>query len=198
MLRKQQELVLLRLINIKVMKKLLQLSIISILILSLSSCVVSSKPSIDFFNTAYYREQSNFTSINVPTFLAKSYVKSQLKNDGESEEVINLVKKVSKVRLMMSENVNPSIMTDFNNYMKDEQYEEWASIKNDGNLIKINAQQKEDIVKKLMIVVSSKEKDAVFVDVQGKFTVDDISKLINATEKSNVKVKFNKSKHYEN
>lgn len=180
------------------MKKLLHLGIIITLLLSLSSCIVSSKPSIDFFNTAYYREQANFTSINVPTFLAKNYLKNQLRNDGESQEVINLVKKVSKVKLMTSQNINPSVMTDFNNFMKHEKYEEWASIKSDGNLIKINAQQKEDIIKKLMIVVSSKDQDAVFVDVRGKFTVDDISKLINATEKSNIKVKFNQSKHYEN
>lgn len=173
------------------MKKLLHLGVIVILLLSMSSCIVSSKPSIDFFNTTYYREQSNFTSINVPTFLAKNYLKKQLRNDGESQEVIDLVKKVSKVRLMMSDHINANIITDFNQHLKDQKFEEWASIKNDGNIIKINALQNDNIIKNLMITINSKDNKAVFVDISGKFTVDDISKLINATEKSNIKVKFN-------
>lgn len=173
------------------MKKVLHLGIVAILLVSLSSCVVSSKPSIDFFNTSYYREQANFTSINVPTFLAKNYLKTQLRNDGESQEVIDLVKKVSKVKLMMSDHINANIITDFNQHLKDQKFEEWASIKNDGNIIKINALQNDDIIKNLMITINSKDNNAVFVDVRGKFTADDISKLINATEKSNIKVKFN-------
>lgn len=173
------------------MKKVLHLGIVAILLASLSSCVVSSKPSIDFFNTSYYREQANFTSINVPTFLAKNYLKTQLRNDGESQEVIDLVKKVSKVKLMMSDHINANIITDFNQHLKDQKFEEWASIKNDGNIIKINALQNDDIIKNLMITINSKDNNAVFVDVRGKFTADDISKLINATEKSNIKVKFN-------
>lgn len=173
------------------MKKVLHLGIVAILLVSLSSCVVSSKPSIDFFNTSYYREQANFTSINVPTFLAKNYLKTQLRNDGESQEVIDLVKKVSKVKLMMSDHINANIITDFNQHLKDQKFEEWASIKNDGNIIKINALQNDDIIKNLMITINSKDNNAVFVDVSGKFTADDISKLINATEKSNIKVKFN-------
>lgn len=173
------------------MKKVLHLGIVAILLVSLSSCVVSSKPSIDFFNTSYYREQANFTSINVPTFLAKNYLKTQLRNDGESQEVIDLVKKVSKVKLMMSDHINANIITDFNQHLKDQKFEEWASIKNDGNIIKINALQNDDMIKNLMITINSKDNNAVFVDVRGKFTADDISKLINATEKSNIKVKFN-------
>lgn len=173
------------------MKKVLHLGIVAISLVSLSSCVVSSKPSIDFFNTSYYREQANFTSINVPTFLAKNYLKTQLRNDGESQEVIDLVKKVSKVKLMMSDHINANIITDFNQHLKDQKFEEWASIKNDGNIIKINALQNDDIIKNLMITINSKDNNAVFVDVSGKFTADDISKLINATEKSNIKVKFN-------
>ncbi len=151
--------------------------------------MVSSKPSIDFFDTPQFRSQANFMSINVPTFLAKSYLKGQLRNDGESEEIINLVKKVSKVRLMTSENMNQKMMTEFNHYLDQEKFEEWAAIKSDGSLIKINAKQDADLIKKLMIVVSSRENNAVFVDVSGKFSTDDISKLISATEKSNIKIK---------
>lgn len=171
------------------MKRFILLSIFAILTLSLESCVVSSKPSIDFFDTPQFRNQANFISINVPTFLAKSYLKGQLKSDGESEDVINLVKKVSKVRVMTSENMDSKMMKEFGQYLNDEKFEEWAAIKSDGNLIKINAKQDADIVKKLMIVISSNDNNSVFVDVTGKFSQDDISRLINATENSKIKIK---------
>jgi len=180
------------------MKKTFYLATLILLSISINSCVVSSKPSIDFFNTTYYREQANFTSINVPTFLAKNYLKNQLKNEGESQEVIDLVKKVSKIKLMISDHINANIITDFNQHLKDQKFEEWASIKNDGNIIKINALQSDDIIKNLMITINSKENNAIFVDVSGKFSPDDISKLINAAQKTDIKIKFNQSTHYEN
>ncbi|QIG90378.1 DUF4252 domain-containing protein [Chryseobacterium sp. POL2] len=162
-------------------------------ILTMQSCLVSQKPSVDFFNTPYYRNQANFMSINVPTFLAKSFLKNQLKEDGESEEVINLVKKVSKIKLMTSENMDSKMMAEFTNYLNQEKFEEWASIRNDGDVININAQQSDDVIKKIMIVVNSKDNDAVFIDVSGTFTIDDISKLVEAGKTSNIKINRKKS-----
>jgi hypothetical protein len=47
-----------------------------------------------FFDNPYYNyNDAQFMSINVPMFLAKPFIKKALKEDGESEELINLVKK---------------------------------------------------------------------------------------------------------
>lgn len=175
------------------MKKIITLSLFALGLLGLQSCLISQKPSVVFFNTPYYRDQANFMSINVPTFLAKSYLKNQLRQDGDSDEVVNLVKKVSKIKLMTSTNMNSKMIAEFNTYLADENFVEWASIRNEGDIININAQQSDDVIKKLMIVVNSKDHDAVFVDITGKFTMDDISKLIEAGQKSNIKINYKKS-----
>lgn len=176
------------------MKKYLFFPVLSFALLSLQSCIVSQKPSVDFFNAPQYRGQANYMSINVPTFLAKTYLKNQLRNEGDNEEVINLVKKVSKIRVMVSENMSPKVMSEFTTYLNDEKFQEWASIRSEGDIININAQQIDDTIKKLMIVVNSQDRDAVFVDVTGKFTMDDISKLVAAGQNAKMKINFKNSK----
>ena len=63
--------------------------------MTLQSCIVSQKPNMGFFDNPHYDYKgAQFTSINVPMFLAKPFVKKALRDDGESEELINLIKKV--------------------------------------------------------------------------------------------------------
>ncbi|MBP8061131.1 MAG: DUF4252 domain-containing protein, partial [Cloacibacterium sp.] len=61
----------------------------------LQSCFVSEK--------SLYNEETNgkttVTKINVPMFLVKPYIKKALREDGESEELINLIKKIRKVKV---------------------------------------------------------------------------------------------------
>ena len=170
------------------MKKIIYYFGVLGVIFCLQSCIISGKPSISYFNTADARNQSEFVSINVPTFLAKSFLKKQMRKEGESKEVINLVDKVSKVKIMTSANLNPKMISEFNKHLDQEKFEEWASIRNEGDVISIKAKQQKDVIKNLMIVVSSQDSDAVFVDVKGNFSTDDISQLIAATEKAKDKV----------
>ncbi|VXA93714.1 DUF4252 domain-containing protein [Chryseobacterium sp. 8AT] len=57
-------------------------------------------------------------------------------------------------------------------------YEDWATIKHDGDNVNIRVKQKGEIINNMLITVNSK-KDMVFLDVKGSFTADDISKMIN-------------------
>jgi hypothetical protein len=126
---------------------------------------------------------AKFVSINVPMLLAKPYIKKALKEDGESEEIINLVKKVSKIKVMTVENGDRQMLKDFASYLNDNNYEEWATIKHDGDNVNIRVKQKGDAIKNMLITVNS-DKELVFVDVKGSFTADDISKMIaSATDK---------------
>ena len=56
----------------------------------LQSCFVSEK--------SLYNEEikgnTTITKVNVPMFLVKPYIKKALREDGESEDVINLIKKI--------------------------------------------------------------------------------------------------------
>ncbi|MFY1048375.1 DUF4252 domain-containing protein [Chryseobacterium sp. GP-SGM7] len=145
----------------------------------LQSCIVSSKPNIAFFsNSDYDYENAQFASFNVPLFLAKPFIKKALREDGESEAAIAMVKKVSKIKMMTVANGSEKMLKDYAKYLKNENYEDWATIRHDGDNVNIRVKQKGDVIKNMLITVNSK-KDLVFLDVRGSFTADDISRMIN-------------------
>lgn len=158
----------------------------------LQSCMVSHKKvHTDFFDNPGFKDNSTYISVNVPTFLAKSYVKKAMREDGDSQEVIDLVKKISDVKLLIVESSTTPIKAEFQKYLNSNNYEEWMSVKQEGNLISLNAKQTDDIIKRMIITVKGDKDETIFVDVKGKFTADDISKIINATEKNQIKINRN-------
>lgn len=169
------------------MKKISFLFAAVLFIISLQSCVVSKHPNMGFFDNPYYDyKDAKFTSINVPMFLAKPMVKKALREDGESEELINLIKKVSDVKVMTIENGHKEMLADFAKYLTTNNFEEWMTVKKENETVNFQAKQKGDVIKNLLITVHS-GKELVFVDVSGKFTADDISRIINYSEKKDVK-----------
>ena len=153
--------------------------------------VSQKKVHTDFFDNPGFKENSTFVSINVPTFLAKSYVKNALREDGESQEVIDLIKKISDVKVLIVESSKTPFKAEFQKYLDNNNYEEWMSVKQQGNLISLNAKQTDDVINRMIITVRDDNDETIFVDVKGKFTPDDISKIVNATEKNQIKIKRN-------
>lgn len=171
------------------MKKLYFFFGFALLIVTMQSCIVSQKPKMGFFDNPYYDYGgAQFTSINVPMFLAKPIVKKALREDGESEELINLIKKISDVKAMTIENGNSEMVADFAKYLKKDNYEEWMTVKKEKETINFQAKQKGEEIRRLMITITSGS-ELVLVDVSGKFTADDISRLINYSEKNDLRKK---------
>ncbi len=149
--------------------------------------MVSSKPKMDFFNQDNYdNKDAKFTSINVPMFLAKPIVKKALEDDGENEELIGLIKKISDIKVMTVENGNELMVADYAKYLTNNNYEEWMTVRKEKETIKFQAKQKGEEIRKLLITIASGT-DLVYVDISGKFTADDISRIINYSEKNDVK-----------
>lgn len=162
------------------MKKSYRVLFAVTMMLLLQSCLVSRQPNISFFDNPYYDfGNAEFTSVNVPVFLAKPFVKAALREDNESEEVIKLVKSIRKIRMMTVENGSPKLLHDFSRYLAGNKYEEWATIKHNGQNVHLQALQNGDSIEKLMIVVHS-DQDLIFIDVKGKFTAEQISNVINS------------------
>ncbi|MCY0970649.1 DUF4252 domain-containing protein [Chryseobacterium wangxinyae] len=144
----------------------------------MQSCIVSEKPNMAFFSKSEYDYKgAKFVSINVPLFLAKPYIKKALREEGENEAVIALVKKVSKIKVLTVENGNKKMLKDYASYLNDNNYEDWATIKHDGNNVNIRVKQNGESIKNMLITLNS-DKNLVFVDVKGSFTPDDISRMI--------------------
>ena len=160
---------------------------IALLLLSLQSCIVSSTPKMGFFDNPHYDyKDAKFTSINVPMFLAKPMVKKAMREEGESEELINLIRKISDIKVMTVENGNKEMLTDLTKYLTKNNFEEWMTVKKENETVNFQAKQKGEVIKNLLITVHSGN-ELVFVDVSGKFTADDISRIINYSEKKDVK-----------
>ena len=114
-----------------------------------------------------------------------------MREDGESQEVIDLIKKISDVKVLIVENSKTPVKAEFQKFLTKNNYEEWMSVKQQGNLISLNAKQTDDIIKRMIITVRDDNDETIFVDVKGKFSPDDISKIINATEKNKIKIHRN-------
>jgi len=166
------------------MKIIKSIFLILSLVFITQSCVVSEKPNIAYFSESGRDfKGAKFVSINVPLFLAKPYIKKALREDGEDEELIRIVKKVSKIKVLTVENGDRNMLRDFASYLNNNNYEDWATIRHDGDNVNIRVKQKGDAIKNMMITVNS-DKELVFVDIKGNFTADDISRMISsATDK---------------
>lgn len=162
------------------MKTLKNIFLLFLTIGMLQSCIVSERPNMDFFSDSGYDfHGARFMSVNVPMMVAKPYIRKALKEDGESEEVINLIRKISKVKVLTVENGSEEMLKDYAQYLRDHQYEDWASVKHDGDHVNIRVKQNGDAIKNLLITLNS-GKELVFVDVKGNFTTDDISRMISS------------------
>ena len=60
------------------------------------------------------------------------------------------------------------------------------TVRKEKEVINFQAKQKGDEIRKLMITIASGS-ELVLVDVSGKFTADDISRIINYSEKNDLK-----------
>ena len=166
-------------------KFILKTAFFSLLLIALQSCMISSKPNIDYFQGAdSSNSQAEFTSINLPLFLAKPMIRKALREDNneDSKQISNLISKISKVKILTVENGETELVKNFSKYLTDNKYQDWMSIKHDGETVNIKAQQSGEFIKKLMLTVNSGS-ELVFIDIRGKFTPDDISNLINAANK---------------
>ncbi|WP_312399989.1 DUF4252 domain-containing protein [Chryseobacterium sp.] len=161
------------------MKILKNIFIIFCAMFMMQSCIVSEKPNMAYFSDSGRDfKGAKFASINVPMFLAKPIIRRALKEDGDSKEVMRLVKKVSKIKVLTVENGDRTMLKEFANYLNDNNYEEWATIKHEGDNVNVRVKQKGEAIKNMLLTVNS-DKELVFVDIRGSFTADDISRMIN-------------------
>lgn len=151
------------------------------ILIFLQSCFVSEK-------SLYNQEtkgNATITKVNVPMFLVKPYIKKALKDDGESEEVINLIRKVRKVKIYTVENATDKMIADFSKKSFGANLQEFMSVNSKDSKIKILSAETSNpsLIKNLLISVKD-DKDLVYIKVKGKFSLDDIAKIANSVDKN--------------
>lgn len=172
------------------MKPIFKHGVLFIFLTIVQSCVVSKNPNMAFFDNPYYDySNAEFMSVNVPMWLAKPFIKNALREEEGGEAMIALIKKISDVKVLTVQNGNPAMMNEFSKYLANNRFEEWMTVKKANETINFQAKQNGDVIRKLLITVNSGN-ELVYVDVSGKFTPDDISELINYSEKNDLKKKI--------
>ena len=151
------------------------------ILIFLQSCFVSEK---SLYNQET-RDNATITKVNVPMFLVKPYIKKALKEDGESEEVINLIRKIRKVKIYTVENATDKMIADFSKKSFGANLQEFMSVNSKDSKIKILSAETDDpsLIKNLLISVKD-DKDLVYIKVKGKFSLDDVAKIANSVDKN--------------
>jgi hypothetical protein len=147
----------------------------------LQSCFVSEKP---LYNEEI-KGNTTITKVNVPMFLVKPYIKKALREDGESEDVINLIRKIKRVKVYTVENATEKMATNFSRQSFGSNLQELMSVNSKDSKIKImSANTNSDKVIKDLLITVKDEKDLVYVKIKGKFSLDDIAKITELSEKN--------------
>src|SRR5690606_32233125 len=165
------------------MVKIYQLTFCIALLIFLQSCYVKQRSNMSFLDRSVVGKEAEVVAVKVPMFLVKPFIAKELKK--EDDEMIRLaMKKIKSVKLTALSNAkdNTEIRTRFKDFLRAEQMEEYASVISDGDRVSINRQMKKDKVKKLKLGVSSEDWDYVFIEVNGKFTMDEITHAISSYE----------------
>ena len=163
------------------MKTAIKIITAILLMISLQSCFVSEK---SLYNEKI-KGNTTITKVNVPMFLVKPFIKKALKEDGESKEVINLIRKIKRVKVYTVENATEKMVNNFSRQSFGSNLQELMSINSKDSKIKImSADTNSDKVIKDLLITVKDEKDLVYVKIKGKFSLDDVAKITELSEKN--------------
>ena len=91
----------------------------------LSSCLISSRSSMDVFNKNEYAGDVTVKTIKVPMLLTKPFLKKYLKQEEIPREIRQLVSSLKKVRVTVARTNNQNLINDFRTSVQEFNGEEW-------------------------------------------------------------------------
>ena len=158
-----------------------------------TSCLISSRNSVDIFNKNDYAGTVSVRTVKVPMLLAKPIVKGYLRSEGDvPREITNLIGGLKKISISYAQTKNTSVISNFKLAVDDLEGEEWLSVHNGKQWIYLKGNQNShDIIKRITVAISSPEDNKlVFVNMKCNLTPDQLSKLINFAINSDEGKKF--------
>ena len=109
-----------------------------------------------FFDNPYYDyKDAKFTSVNVPMWIAKPFIKKAVKEEENSEVLLALIKKISDVKVLTIQNGEQNMLADFSSYLTKNNFQDWVTLKKDSETINFQAKQNGDVIRKLLITVKA-------------------------------------------
>ena len=101
-------------------------------------------------------------------------------DDKEKSMVRELAKDIKKVRVLVNTHLPDDYdkhLTALHNYFDHKNYDAYAEVRSDGNDVSVWALQKDDIIKKLVLLVHSEEEDSVIINIKTDLSIEKLKKM---------------------
>ncbi len=144
---------------------------------SMQSCLVSRDAQHDV-RKMDIREVYDVRTVRVPMFLARPAVKIHLKSEGSSKALRGYVNHIRAVKVTMAVMRPGFDMPAFKTMVTQAPYQTWMSVNAYGNMVYINAAQKNSTIRKIGIVVAAKDNALVYAMIKCKLSPEELSHFI--------------------
>lgn len=176
------------------MKRLLLFGLVGILF-SLQSCMVKQSSNMDFVRGANVSKDAEIVAVNLPVWLTKPFIKKALEddNDEDARAIAAIVKKLKKFRMLTLSNndktKNALILADYHKFLKKNKFEELLVVNSEGEEISLNARiDKDNVISRVSLLVRDEDDENVFMDIKGKFSLDELIKGLNKMKSKDKKL----------
>lgn len=134
------------------------------------STQAKDKDFISFYRT--YKHQSGMINFTLPAFILN------IATIGQDEEVKDVLKSTSRIRLMVKEENSEYLYQAIDNYLNKDKYKNLLHVRDGSTYVKIAAQIKDDQIKEIILVVNDEE-TFVAIQLKGNYTFEQIRELAN-------------------
>jgi hypothetical protein len=132
-----------------------------------------------------YKGQENITHVSLPGWVLRLSASVVSKKEMEGVDLKAIAKKIAHLSILTFDNTTPNSedVTQLIKGLKAENYEDLIMIRHGKEKINIMIKESKDIVRQLVILVNGNKKDDfVLLSISGKFTMDDINKVVAAAQ----------------
>ena len=137
------------------------------------------------------KKQDYTYALTVPKFLVKYGIKKALQsmNEGDREKFAPFISNISKVRLLINEkmkNMETGQLSKYIDEIQKDKFDLYASVKSEGNLIKLFARENKDILEDLFFVINGDD-GSVLLHLKTNIASSDFEKAqLSFSKKGNI------------
>jgi hypothetical protein len=171
------------------MKKLL----IFMVMMTLSQAVMAQTASLDRFIRKHKRTaEGDKVDMTIPGFIVRFGSRFINKEDLDGVDIRKISRKIDELRIVTFEKAAKIQHADYQQLMADvkaENFEELMNVREKGgDRVNIMIRERKGFIEDILIIVNDKDGEFTLVNLAGKFTMEDINKMI---ENSHVNVGSN-------
>jgi len=139
--------------------------------------MIKKASNMDFVSRSNVSDDAEIVAINLPMWLTKPFMKKALKddNDEDARAMAEIVKKLKKFRMLTLSNndktKNARILDDYHKFLKKNKFED-----------------KNNVIQRVSLLVHDDEDESVFMDIKGKFSLDELIAGLNKMKSKDKKL----------